>query len=548
MNFSFSYSRWSAWDECPAKYKYKHIDKLPEPKSPAMAKGIEVHRQVAEYLESKTAERPDSLKRFTALADGLRESAKHGMCKVERQVAFDKDQKRVEWFGKNAYWRFIWDVMAFNGRGTEVNAVDWKGLAVDTLIPTPGGFVRMGELKVGDLVFAPDGTPTRITGKSEVKRMRCFEIGFDTNADPIVCDEEHLWEVREPSALKTVVIPVTELHVGHRIRLADPIQTSREFNVVHPYVLGCWLGDGHARDGMISKPDAELFDHIEACGYEVLPIQPSSDMGRTVVGLRSQLRRLGVLGDKHIPSEYQFAIVDQRRALVQGLMDTDGTWNKTRRRAVFTSVDESFARRFRNLVASLGERATLLSTQRTGFGKRVTAWEVHWTPLTFNPFRLSRKAALVTTPIAPQKSVAVKYVKEVPSVPTQCIAVDHPTRMYLAGRQFIPTHNTGQPRGSYDAQMQIFAIPAYWMFEKLETFKGHLVYLDTGDVVTVEYDRAQFYGPSGDPAAKDGLYGLWMANVAMMESDRAFRPKPSRDACRFCHFHKAKGGPCEAGY
>jgi len=107
---------------------------------------------------------------------------------------------------------------------------------------------------------------------------------------------------------------------------------------------------------------------------------------------------------------------------------------------------------------------------------------------------------------------------------------------------------TGQPRGSYDAQMQIFAIPAYWMFDKLETFKGHLVYLDTGDTVTVTYDRAQFYGPSGDPAQRDGLYGLWMANAAMMEADQAFRPKPSRDACKWCTFHKAKGGPCEAGF
>ncbi|MGH7179596.1 MAG: hypothetical protein ACREJC_19630, partial [Tepidisphaeraceae bacterium] len=193
--------------------------------------------------------------------------------------------------------------------------------------------------------------------------------------------------------------------------------------------------------------------------------------------------------------------------------------------------------------------ATYVEVRRFGFGKHVVCAEVHWAPRTFNPFALPRKAENVVVAARGQNgSVKIRTVVEVPSQPTQCIAVDHPSRMYLAGQGLIPTHNTGQPRGSYDAQMQIFAIPAYWMFEKLETFKGHLVYLDTGDTVSVEYDRAQFYGPSGDPASRDGLYGLWMSNVAMMESDRAFRAKPSRDACRFCHFHQKKGGPCAVGY
>jgi hypothetical protein len=109
-------------------------------------------------------------------------------------------------------------------------------------------------------------------------------------------------------------------------------------------------------------------------------------------------------------------------------------------------------------------------------------------------------------------------------------------------------YKTGQPRGSYDDQMQIFAIPAYWKYPDLEVFTGHLVYLDHGDSIAYKIDRAQFYGPSGDPSARDGLYGVWMNNVAAMESDRAFVAKPSNDACRWCPFHKKKGGPCTVGY
>ncbi|MGH7177683.1 MAG: PD-(D/E)XK nuclease family protein, partial [Tepidisphaeraceae bacterium] len=346
--FSFSYSRWSTWDECPAKYKYKHIDKLPEPKSPAMAKGIEAHRVVAEYLEGKVDQRPDSLRLFTGLADGLREATKRGMCKVEMQVAFDKGQKRVEWFGKNAYWRFIWDAMAFDGQATQVDAVDWKGLAVVTPMLTDRGWSTMGDVQVGDCVLAPDGAWTRVTGKSEVKHLPCYRLDFDTGAEPIVCDDEHLWHVRAARTRNARVVPVTDVVAGDRIDLCD-MEDGQVASAAalrpDPYVLGCWLGDGHRRDGMISKPDEALFENIEARGYSVLPAQPSSsDLSRCVVGLRGELRRSGLLNSKHVPDAYFLASVRARRMLVQGMMDTDGTWNKTRRRAVFTSMDFALAR------------------------------------------------------------------------------------------------------------------------------------------------------------------------------------------------------------
>ena len=47
---------------------------------------------------------------------------------------------------------------------------------------------------------------------------------------------------------------------------------------------------------------------------------------RNAVGtLQARLRTIGVLGNKHIPSEYLRASESQRRALLAGLLDTDGT-------------------------------------------------------------------------------------------------------------------------------------------------------------------------------------------------------------------------------
>jgi len=106
---------------------------------------------------------------------------------------------------------------------------------------------------------------------------------------------------------------------------------------------------------------------------------------------------------------------------------------------------------------------------------------------------------------------------------------------------------TGKPYDSYDDQKQIFALPAFWLNPDLEEFTGNWVYLDHGDVHSTTFNRAQMYGPTCDPAADDGLHGLWKANAAMMESDVSYRATPSKDACKWCEFGPNKQNLCEDG-
>lgn len=95
---------------------------------------------------------------------------------------------------------------------------------------------------------------------------------------------------------------------------------------------------------------------------------------------------------------------------------------------------------------------------------------------------------------------------------------------------------TGRPYGSYDDQMQIFAIPAFWRYPNLQTFTGHLCYLDTGDDKDFTITREQFYG---------GIERTWMGNIAMMEADISFPATPSKQTCRFCDFGAKNLGICE---
>ena len=50
----------------------------------------------------------------------------------------------------------------------EIPKKNGKQLDIDTLIPTPDGFTRMGDLKVGDVVFDENGKPCRVVAKSEI--------------------------------------------------------------------------------------------------------------------------------------------------------------------------------------------------------------------------------------------------------------------------------------------------------------------------------------------------------------------------------------------
>jgi len=97
---------------------------------------------------------------------------------------------------------------------------------------------------------------------------------------------------------------------------------------------------------------------------------------------------------------------------------------------------------------------------------------------------------------------------------------------------------TGRPYGSYDDQMQIFSIPAFWTYPRLETFTGHLLYLDTGDDKEFEITREQFY---------THVERTWVGNIRMMEADKSYQPTPSKDACRFCDFGPRKLGICPVG-
>ncbi len=161
--------------------------------------------------------------------------------------------------------------------------------------------------------------------------------------------------------------------------------------------------------------------------------------------LQARLRTIGVLGDKNVPTEYLRASEAQRRALLAGLLDTDGTVAPSGV-VQFAVTSRRLACGFRELVHSLGYRSGWSEKPVRG---RLKESSISYT-VTFSTdddvFRLERKRLVhkdrrVRT-FHRRDTRFITDVRSVPSVPVRCVEVSNEEHLYLAGRTMIPTHNS----------------------------------------------------------------------------------------------------------
>jgi replicative DNA helicase len=158
-----------------------------------------------------------------------------------------------------------------------------------------------------------------------------------------------------------------------------------------------------------------------------------------------RLRDLGVLGNKHIPQIYLRGSIAQRRELLAGLLDSDGTVTNTGS-VQFAVTNRALAEGFCELVVSLGYRYGMRAKPVNGRSERSsTAYLVTFTPSDV-VFGLERKRRMHAERRRPGTSKLrqrfIAEVREVASVPVRCVQVENPDHLYLATRSMVPTHNS----------------------------------------------------------------------------------------------------------
>lgn len=77
-----------------------------------------------------------------------------------------------------------------------------KALSVKTPILTPKGFVTMGDLKVGDVIYGADGNTTKITFITGDQFRPAYDMVFSTGETIVAC-EDHLWTLSNGKTLPT---------------------------------------------------------------------------------------------------------------------------------------------------------------------------------------------------------------------------------------------------------------------------------------------------------------------------------------------------------
>ena len=234
---------------------------------------------------------------------------------------------------------------------------------------------------------------------------------------------------------------------------------------IDPYTLGVILGDGHISwngrsriNVTVTGQDPELLTLFGNIREEKRETRKSPTGVKNYAAstnlLSDGLTSLGLIPpcrsyEKFIPPEYLIASIEQRKALLAGILDTDGSVNPLINQLEFSTTSRQLAKDVKELVFSLGGTAT--ETERDGHytqnGERHEARHNYRLSIrtSFNPFRLPRKASLWKKPKR-LGYVRIKSITPVPSVPCNCISVKDPDgspenqHTYLVGN-YVPTHN-----------------------------------------------------------------------------------------------------------
>ena len=411
-------SRLSDFKQCPAKFFFGTIVKLRSPATEATTVGTLAHEAFERIFDHPRDERTEenALQYVRPAWDALREkpdyahlvenedeiiriaeNAVRSWFNVERPHNFDpvgRELRMTNALGKLELLGIIDRVDRVEVNGEErVYISDYKGLALDTVLPTPTGWTTMGEVQVGDELLTPGGQPTRVLHKSEIHNRACYEVEFE-DGSIIVADNVHLWAVVEKGQYE--VLSTEEL-----------AQFVRENN-----------GATLPRRRALELPSSGANVTTAASWLSGASTDGEEDAVRLLRGSR-----------------------DERTLLMMNL-------------ETVLAEDTSDILMITNLTATRAEvLCELLST------------------FSFPFERYEEDDNTVTVEFATESvQWRVKTVRSVDSVPTQCVEVESPSALYLAGRAMIVCHNTGKVPAIDDRFLdeKFFAMRVYALLWKLE--------------------------------------------------------------------------------
>lgn len=361
-----------------------------------------------------------------------------------------------------------------------------RGLAqpLDAEIITPNGIKTMGDIKVGDFIIGKDGKKHRVFGVYDQGELDIYKVTFSDGTSTECCGN-HLWNTKTRYEKKkekrktygfttktTIQIMESLKHgrvLNHELPLTNPVLFEESELTIDPYLLGVILGDGTISGNAvwITSKDEELMKILkpilddegvepklnsDGITYRLSKI----DSNIKTNSLVQKLRNLNLMGTdsytKFIPKEYLLASPDDRLAILQGLLDTDG-WcgfhKSGKNRVQFYSVNKALSDGVKWIVQSLGG-VTHTIIKKPGRGgilandhiiqSKMDLFQMDIVlPVGIVPFKLSRKKDKFIKTARPKR--LIRSIELIGKKPARCIAVSAQDKLYLTN-DFIVTHNT----------------------------------------------------------------------------------------------------------
>lgn len=348
-----------------------------------------------------------------------------------------------------------------NGNGKE----EW----VEQKIPTPQGFRRFGDLKIGDYVYNADGKPTMVLGIYPQGVKDSYRVTFsDGRSDE--CGLEHLWGVytRSHGKWKYQVLSLKDMlekgiknsaGFGRFYIDSSPVIEGEEKNLpCDPYILGSFIGNGSTTCERLTLSSSDEWQAKKCASILGCEAIKYSEKNYNWLFLKEHaIKTKDVLPKeicclahkKNIPQEYIFASVEQRKALLQGLFDTDGCAyaSGSRLYITYSTSSKQLSEDVRMLLLTFGIVSTINDDKRKdriNYLINVNCDAEKGKML----FSLPRKLKEVNNSNIRKGShrdytkVKIKSVKKLSEKKEMmCIYVGNERHLYLT-KDFIVTHNT----------------------------------------------------------------------------------------------------------
>lgn len=353
-----------------------------------------------------------------------------------------------------------------------------KAVTLDTPILTISGWKPMKNVSYEDKVFGSDGKPYNITGIFPQGKKQVYRVHF-VDGTFVDCCKDHLWSYntvyRVTRGYDNFKVTTTEsLYNNTEVNLRNksnnpvvfipvnkPVEFERKELPLDPYALGLLLGDGYVGTGNSSptftNPEQDLVERLRKSLEGIVTLE-SGDYNKICYrlvskwtksnNLRKIYNKLGLAdcrsGNKFIPRIYLESSVDDRKKLLAGLLDTDGSITSRGASAFYTS-SKQLADNVVELVRSLGYRTFLSAIERAD--KKSTEYKVHISTKDF--LASSKKHYNAYTEriekVRTNKHFDRLYISHIEKLDTyaemQCISVDSPDHTYIC-KDYIVTHNT----------------------------------------------------------------------------------------------------------